>query len=56
MSHLSTGQYAPDSKAFWVSSNLGLITTAYRTHTMRPTKVQSLIYKKTKNLRAVNTY
>jgi integrase len=48
--HLSTRQYARIVKR-WVSS-IGLDTTAYGTHTMRRTKA-SLIYKKTKNLRAV---
>jgi integrase len=48
--HLSTRQYARIVKA-WIIS-IGLDQTAYGTHTMRRTKV-SLIYRRTKNLRAV---
>ena len=49
-SHLSTRQYARIVDG-WVAS-IGLDPTAYRTHTMRRTKA-SLIYRRTKNLRAV---
>jgi len=48
--HLSTRQYARIVKS-WVGS-IGLDPSAYGTHSMRRTKV-SLIYKQTKNLRAV---
>jgi len=48
--HLTTRQYARIVKK-WISS-IGLVLTLYGTHTMRRTKA-SLIYKKTKNLRAV---
>ena len=48
--HLSTRQYARIVKS-WVTS-VGLDQTAYGTHTMRRTKA-SLIYRRTKNLRAV---
>ena len=48
--HLSTRQYSRIVKR-WVTS-IGLDATAYGTHTMRRTKA-SLIYKRTKNLRAV---
>jgi len=48
--HLATRQYARIVKK-WISS-IGLDLTLYGTHTMRRTKA-SLIYKKTKNLRAV---
>ena len=48
--HLSTRQYARIVKA-WVTS-IGLDPTTYGTHTLRRTKV-SLIYRRTKNLRAV---
>ena len=48
--HLSTRQYSRIVKR-WVSS-IGLDATAYGTHSMRRTKA-SLIYKRTKNLRAV---
>jgi integrase len=48
--HLTTRQYARIVKK-WISS-IGLDLTLYGTHTMRRTKA-SLIYKKTKNLRAV---
>ncbi|MFM0205579.1 tyrosine-type recombinase/integrase [Paraburkholderia fungorum] len=48
--HLSTRQYARLVHR-WVSS-IGLDDTAYGTHTMRRTKA-SLIYRRTKNLRAV---
>jgi len=48
--HLTTRQYARIVKK-WISS-IGLDVTLYGTHTMRRTKA-SLIYKKTKNLRAV---
>ena len=48
--HLSTRQYARIVEK-WVSS-IGLSPVDYGTHTMRRTKA-SLIYKRTKNLRAV---
>ena len=48
--HLSTRQYARIVKS-WVSI-IGLDPGMYGTHTMRRTKA-SLIYKRTKNLRAV---
>ena len=48
--HLTTRQYARIVKT-WVAS-IGLDITSYGTHSMRRTKA-SLIYKKTKNLRAV---
>ena len=48
--HLSTRQYARLVHR-WIAS-IGLDDTAYGTHTMRRTKV-SLIYRRTKNLRAV---
>ncbi len=48
--HLTTRQYARIVKK-WISS-IGLDITLYGTHTMRRTKA-SLIYKRTKNLRAV---
>ncbi|MFC0400366.1 tyrosine-type recombinase/integrase [Paraburkholderia rhizosphaerae] len=48
--HLSTRQYARLVHR-WVAS-IGLDDTAYGTHTMRRTKA-SLIYRRTKNLRAV---
>lgn len=48
--HLSTRQYARMVHR-WVAS-IGLDDTAYGTNTMRRTKV-SLIYRRTKNLRAV---
>jgi integrase len=48
--HLSTRQYARIVHA-WVSE-IGLETANYGTHTMRRTKA-SLIYRRTKNLRAV---
>ena len=48
--HLSTRQYARIVKS-WVDS-IGLDPSSYGTHSMRRTKV-SLIYKQTKNLRAV---
>lgn len=48
--HLSTRQYARIVHA-WVRA-IGLDTTAYGTHSMRRTKA-SLIYRRTKNLRAV---
>ncbi len=48
--HLSTRQYARIVKA-WVKA-IGLDPVVYGTHTMRRTKV-SLIYRRTKNLRAV---
>jgi len=48
--HLSTRQYARIVHR-WVSE-IGLDTTNYGTHTMRRTKV-SIIYRRTKNLRAV---
>ena len=49
-SHLGTRQYARIVHG-WVEE-IGLDTTAYGTHSMRRTKA-SMIYKKTKNLRAV---
>ena len=48
--HLSTRQYARIVYQ-WVTT-IGLDSTAYGTHTMRRTKA-TLIYKRTKNLRAV---
>jgi integrase len=48
--HLSTRQYARIVKA-WVTA-IGLEPTLYGTHTLRRTKA-SLIYRRTKNLRAV---
>lgn len=48
--HLSTSQYARIVHR-WVAS-IGLDDAAYGTHTMRRTKA-SLIYRRTKNLRAV---
>lgn len=48
--HLSLRQYARIVES-WVS-NIGLDATAYGTHSMRRTKA-TLIYKRTKNLRAV---
>ncbi|MEX4002050.1 tyrosine-type recombinase/integrase [Paraburkholderia sp. EG285A] len=48
--HLSTRQYARVVHR-WIAS-IGLDDTAYGTHTMRRTKA-SLIYRRTKNLRAV---
>ena len=48
--HLSTCQYARIVHQ-WVAA-VGLDSTIYGTHTMRRTKV-TLIYKRTKNLRAV---
>jgi integrase len=48
--HLSTRQYARIVGA-WVTE-IGLDAAAYGTHTMRRTKA-SLIYRRTKNLRAV---
>lgn len=48
--HLTTRQYARIVKK-WIAS-IGLEVTSYGTHSMRRTKA-SLIYKKTKNLRAV---
>lgn len=48
--HLSTRQYARIAHG-WVEQ-IGLDTTCYGTHTMRRTK-PTLIYKRTKNLRAV---
>ncbi|MGO9935576.1 MAG: tyrosine-type recombinase/integrase [Steroidobacteraceae bacterium] len=48
--HLSTRQYARIVEA-WVTE-IGLDADAYGTHTMRRTKA-SLIYRRTKNLRAV---
>ncbi|RUI15299.1 hypothetical protein IPC443_29930 [Pseudomonas aeruginosa] len=49
--HLSTQQYARIVKA-WVKA-IGLDPAMYGTHTMRRTKA-SLIYRRTKNLRAVH--
>ena len=48
--HLSTRQYARMVES-WVSG-IGLDSTAYGTHSLRRTKA-SLIYRRTKNLRAV---
>jgi integrase len=48
--HVSTRQYARIVHR-WVAS-IGLDPTVYGTHTMRRTKA-TLIYKRTKNLRAV---
>jgi len=48
--HLSTRQYARIVES-WVTS-IGLDATQYGTHSIRRTKV-SLIYKRTKNLRAI---
>ena len=48
--HISTRQYARVLKK-WISC-IGLDPTVYATHSMRRTKA-SLIYKRTKNLRAV---
>jgi len=48
--HLSTRQYARMISR-WVDA-AGLDPTVYGTHSMRPTKA-TLIYKRTKNLRAV---
>ncbi len=48
--HISTRQYARIVEK-WVSQ-IGLDATAYGTHSMRRTKT-SLIYRRTKNLRAV---
>ena len=48
--HISTRQYARIVHR-WVSE-IALDTTNYGTHTMRRTKV-SIIYRRTKNLRAV---
>lgn len=48
--HISTRQYARIVKR-WITS-IGLDATEYGTHTMRRTKA-SLIYKRSKNLRAV---
>lgn len=49
-SHVSTRQYARIVHQ-WVAT-IGLDSTVYGTHTMRRTKA-TLIYKRTKNLRAV---
>ena len=48
--HIGTRQYARILHG-WVKE-IGLDTTAYATHSMRRSKA-SMIYKKTKNLRAV---
>ena len=48
--HLSTRQYARIVEA-WVTE-IGLDSAAYGTHSLRRTKA-SLIYRRTKNLRAV---
>ena len=48
--HISTRQYARIVE-FWVS-DIGLDPSVYGTHSMRRTKA-SLIYKRTKNLRAI---
>ena len=50
--HLSTRQYSRIIKR-WVAS-IGLDPTAYGTHSMRRTKA-TLIYRRTKNLRAVQS-
>ena len=50
--HLSTRQYARIVGA-WIS-RIGLDVNAYGTHTMRRTKA-TLIYRRTKNLRAVQS-
>jgi integrase len=49
--HVSTRQYARIVHQ-WVAAAIGLDSTVYGTHTMRRTKA-TLIYKRTKNLRAV---
>lgn len=49
-SHISTRQYARLVKS-WIE-DIGLNSSAYGTHSLRRTKA-SLIYKRTKNLRAV---
>ncbi|MNH03990.1 site-specific tyrosine recombinase XerC [compost metagenome] len=51
--HLSTRQYARIVKA-WVTA-IGLDPAMYGTHTLRRTKA-SLIYRRTKNLRATPTW
>ncbi|WP_019027989.1 tyrosine-type recombinase/integrase [Colwellia piezophila] len=51
--HLSTRQYTRIVKK-WIAS-IGLDVTSYATHSMRRTKA-TLIYKKTKNLRAVQIF
>jgi integrase len=51
--HLSTRQYARIVDS-WVKQ-LGLDTACYGTHTLRRTKA-TLIYRRTKNLRAVQLY
>lgn len=48
--HISTRQHAR-TVDLWISE-IGLDVSAYGTHTMRRTKA-SLIYRRTKNLRAV---
>ncbi|WP_246084980.1 tyrosine-type recombinase/integrase, partial [Pseudomonas nicosulfuronedens] len=48
--HISTRQYARIVKT-WITT-IGLDPTLYGTHTLRRTKA-SLIYRRTKNLRAV---
>lgn len=48
--HLTTRQYARIVKSW--TSQIGLDSTAYGTHSMRRTKA-TLIYRRTKNLRAV---
>ena len=48
--HLSTRQYSRMVES-WVA-NIGLDSTAYGTHSLRRTKA-SLIYRRTKNIRAV---
>lgn len=50
VAHVSTRQYARIVHQ-WVAA-IGLDSTVYGTHTMRRTKA-TLIYKRTKNLRAV---
>lgn len=49
-SHLSTRQYARIAHRWF--ADVGLNSTAYGTHSLRRTKA-SLIYRRTKNLRAV---
>jgi integrase len=48
--HISTRQYSRIVES-WVAE-IGLDTTAYGTHSLRRTKA-SLIYRRTKNIRAV---
>ena len=51
--HLGTRQYARILDS-WIEE-IGLDPTAYGTHTMRRTKA-SLIYRRTKNIRAVQLF